>query len=240
AFEGLTAYFVELAVRSEHGLRSSEQRAWKRVLDLEADTLRAELAWLSEHDRGDELVTLLRGLWLWFWLHGRIAEARAWVRSALPHEERLATVQRAWLVGIDGLFAVFPLALEVALPRLEVAARLFDESGDRTGVATVDTIAGFATGMIAGEDAAIEKLSVALASFEALGDAWGAAGALGTICRMRSIFGHYDGGGELFERAVALAEQAGDELLIVLALTNLADYRFAVGELEASRACVDR
>ena len=240
AFEGLTTYFIELAVRCEYGLRSGEQRAWKRVLDLEADTLRAELAWLSEHARGDELVTLLRGTWLWFWLHGRIAEARAWIGRALPHEEWLAPEQRAWLVGIDGLFAFFQLDLEIAVPRLGEAARLFEELGDRTGIATVSTIAGFVTGMVEGEQAAFEKLGLALASFEELGDVWGSTAALGTLCRLRAIFGHYDGAGELFERGVQLAEQTGDELLILLALTNLADYSFALGDLEASRSHVDR
>ena len=240
AFDGLTTYFVELAVLSEYGLRSGEKRAWTRVIDLEADTMRAELAWLSEHGRIDELVTLIRGTWPWFWHHGRGAEARMWVGLARPYEEQLAVEQRAWLVGTDALFAFFMLDIEVAVPRLAQARALFEEAGDRTGVATVDAIAGFVTGMIAGEDAALEQLERAVASFEELGDVWGSAGAVGTICRIRSIFGHYEGHRELFERGVALAEQTGDDLLTVLALTNLADYSFAVGELDASRAYVER
>jgi non-specific serine/threonine protein kinase len=239
-FERLTSFYLDFAAEAELGIRSRAQRRWKRLIDLEVDTLRAELAWLAEHGRGDDLVTLLRALWLWYWLSGQLVEGRDWVRRTLPFEQRLAADQRAWLVCLDGLFAFFQLDLEPAAERLAQARSLFEETSDRLGFATVLAIAGFAAGAVSGEAAALEQLNEAHAAFVELDDAWGRAGTLGTICRIRSIFGRYESAGDLFEENLTAAERVGDDLLIALALTNLADYSFAVGEPAASRRYIDR
>ncbi len=240
AFEALTGFYLEYAARMEQGIRSTEQRAWKRLIDLEADTLRVELGWLAEHRRDDELVSLLRGLWLWYWLSGRLEEGRAWVKRALPYADRLSVEQRAWIFFLDGAFAFFQAELEAASERLAQARSLFVETGERLGLATIVAIAAFASGSLLGKSAALEGLDQALGEVEQLGDAWGTAGALSAICRIRSIFGDFEGAGEVFERGLVAAERAGDDLLTALALTNLADYSFAHGEPDASRRYIDR
>ena len=236
----IARFYVNFSERCETGLRSADQRVWKRRIDLEADTLRMELGWLVRQGRGDELVTILCRLWPWYWLSGQLEEGSAWVGRAVPFADQLDLGQQAWIYCLDGLFAFFRMDLAKASERVLEARSMFKLAGDHVGVATADTIIGFAAGALVGEAAALEQLSEALATFEEIGDTWSAAGVLSSLCRIRSIFGHYEGERELFERSLADAERSGDDLLIVLALTNLADFSFATGDPDGATSYLDR
>jgi predicted ATPase len=240
AFDALSAYYVALAPRTEAGLRSVEQRAWKRSLDLEADTLRAVLERLVERGSADDAVRVFRSVWVWFWLSGHLVEGRGWIRRMLPFLDRLELEQRAWLLLLEGLFAFLQLDLQASAKPLAEARALFEQSGDRLGRATVSIATGFAAGAFVGKEAALAELEAGLAVLEELDDAWGTAAAVNSICRIRVIFGDFEGAREIFEYCVAGAERAGDDLLVVLALTDYADYAFAVGEPDVSRRYLER
>jgi predicted ATPase len=237
--EAETRYYLALAACTEAGLRSAEQRAWKHLVDLEADTFRLVLDRLSEQGRSHELVTILRGLWLWYWLTAQLNEGRAWTNRALAQIGDLSVEERAWTLFLDSMFAFFRMELEHSKAAAAEARALFQQAGDKLGYATSLTVGAFAAGSL-GEAVALEQLDEAAAVFEEAGDAWGAAGAVSSICRIRSIFGDYEDRGDLFQRGLTTAERAGDDLLISLALTNLADYSLAVGDVAASRRYAQR
>ena len=226
----LADFFVRLAPDAETGLRSFEQRRWKHLLDVEADNLRAVLGWLDEQHRGPELAILMRGLWVWFWLRGQLAEGRDWLRRAVAHEQ-VPAGDRGWLVGGDGFFALLQGSHEVAQEDLVQAHALLADAGDERGVATIEMFGGMLVAMLQGEEEpALEQVAASLVMFERLNDAWGVAMTLNTMAWLRTIFDRYDDAGDLFERTLAASEQVGDELAIAFALSSLSQAQLAAGD----------
>jgi predicted ATPase len=238
--ERLAGYYLRLAEQAEEGLRSTAQRQWKRTLDLEADNLRAVLAWAIERDRGNDAALLVRGLWLWFWLHGNLGETRDWVARSLACSEEIEVRNRGWLYLIGGAFAVLEGEFEAGAADLPNAARLLAEAGDRRGMATVGIALGYGAAPLKGVEFAHAQLAETLALFEELNDLWGIGSTLHAICRLRTVYDDYEGAGDVFERSLAAVEEIGDDLGIALSLINLADARLAAGRDAEAREVIGR
>jgi tetratricopeptide (TPR) repeat protein len=235
----LADFYLGLAPEADAGLRSVGQRRWRRLLDLEADNLRTVLTWLDERGRGPQMAVLLRALWVWFWLRGQLSEGREWLRRALAHE-RITPGDRGWLVGVDGAFAMLQGSYDVAQTDFTQARLLFAEAGDELGTAVVEMWGAILVAMLEGEAQGQKQAAASLATFEQLDDAWGVAMSLNVMAWLRTIFGRYEGAGDLFERALVASEQVGDELGTVMALSNLADAQFAAGEVAQAQQTAER
>jgi hypothetical protein len=238
ALSRLAGFYLRSAPDAERGLRSVEQRRWKRLVDAEADNLRAVLAWLAG-GRTAELMTLLRSLWMWFWLSGQFDEWRRWSRCGLEGGEG-AVADRAWVVGIDAGFAFLRGDYATAAGELEQGRLLFREAGDRLGSALMDLVAGLITAAVEGEQPAQARVANSLNTFERLDDAWGVAMGLNATAWLRTVFARFDDAGDLFERALAASERVGDDLQIVMALGNLAEARLAARDPARAREAVER
>jgi hypothetical protein len=59
------------------------------------------------------------------------------------------------------------------------------------------------------------------------------------MARLRVIFDHYEGAGDLFERAVEAVGKVGDDFGIALASHNLAMARLAAGDVAAARTVIE-
>ena len=224
--ERITRHYLELARAAEEGLRTAAQRQWKRTLDLEADNLRAVLSWAVEEQASADLTTVVRGLMLWFWFHGNLDEGREWAERGLAFPA--APLDRGWLLAIHGIFAALEGEFEPAAAELAEAETLLAE--DKRGQATVQLTLAFASAPLVGMHEALARLATVLTAFEELGDLWGIGTTLHAMCRLRTVYGDYDGAGELFERTVAAVERSGDDLGIALALMNVARERVSAGD----------
>jgi tetratricopeptide (TPR) repeat protein len=240
ARERFAAYYVRLADQADEGLRSPAQREWKRALDLEADNVRAALAWVIEHERGHEASVLVRGLWLWFWLHGNLAEMREWVARSLACSDGLEARDLGWLHAVGGAFAMFEGDLPAAAAELAQGEQLLAEAADQRGIATTRLALSFIAAPLHGVEHAQAGLAETLALFEELGDLWGVGSTLHAICRLRTVFDDYEGAGDIFERGLAAVEEIGDDIGIALSLVNLANARLAAGRYDEARAAVGR
>jgi predicted ATPase len=238
--ERFASYYVRLAAEAEDGLRSAAQRQWKRTLDVEADNSRAALAWAADRRRADVIAGLLRGLCLWFWLHGNLDESREWAERGLACTEGIDSRDRGWLVGVDGVFAVLEGEFASGAEQLVEAEALLVEADDRRGIALMRLVRSFGIAPLEGEERAQAELSDNLAAFEALDDLWGIGTTLHAMSRLRVVFDRYEGAGDLFERAVAAVERVGDDLGVALASGNLAAARLAAGDVEGARAVMNR
>ncbi len=240
--EATRARLAELYFRSardmDRGLRSVEQRRWKRRIDAEAENIRAVLAWLAERG-APELLVLLRSLSMWFHLNGQLDEWRRWSRRGL---EQVAgpDADRGWVVGIDAMFAFLQGDYATATRQLARAQAFFGEADDRQGAALMHLVAGMLTAEGEADQPAYAHVATSLKMCEQLDDAWGIAMSLNIEAWLRTIFARFDGTGDLFERALAASEHVGDELQIVMALGNLAQARLAVGDTVRSRETVGR
>jgi len=240
AEERLAAYYLGLAPQAEDGLRSTAQRQWKHTLDLEADNFRAVLAWAVERGHGADVSVLMRGLWLWFWVHANLAEVRDWVAKGLACVDTGGPGDRGWLLALSGAFAVLEGEFEAGPRDLVEAKALLQEAGDRRGVATTRLVLGFGAAPLKGEPWAQAELAETLALFEEIDDLWGVGTTMHSMCRLRTIYDHYEDAGDLFERTLEAVERIGDDLGISLALVNLANANLDAGDVEATRAVVRR
>jgi predicted ATPase len=226
ALQRFGAHYRELALGAEEGLRSAAQRQWKQALDSEADNVRAALSWAADGDRSADLALLLRGFFLWFWLHGNLDEIRHWASRGLAMESVLVR-DRGWLLHLDGTFGMLQGDFAAAADQLPAAEALLVEAGDEWGVAMVRLVLAYASAPFTGEAQAHAALAEALAALEQLGDLWGVTTVRHMMCRLRVIYGRFEDAGDVFERALAAAEELGDELAVALSLINLACARLA-------------
>jgi hypothetical protein len=239
ALQRFGAHYRELALGAEEGLRTAAQRPWKQTLDAEADNVRAALASAADGNRSADLALLLRGFFLWFWLHGNLDEIRHWASRGLAMEGVLAR-DRGWLLHLDGTFGMLQGDFAAAADQLPAAEALLAEAGDEWGVAMVRLVLAYASAPFTGETDAHAKLGDALAALEQLGDLWGVTTVRHMMCRLRVIYARFDDAGDVFEHALAAAEQLGDELAVALGLINLACARLAGGSSAEARAFICR
>ncbi|WP_199432107.1 AfsR/SARP family transcriptional regulator [Qaidamihabitans albus] len=168
-------HYAGLAERADARLRGPEQRHWLEVLDVEAANLRAALDTLAGHGPAGSALRLARAMaWYWF-LRGRLAEARRSLRSALavPASDTGSPSARsgaaAWLAGLDVLAGA-----RADAGALGAAERITDPAVRARAL----WFLGYVLGTIGDLRAAERATTHALAGFRSLGDRWGVAAAL--------------------------------------------------------------
>jgi predicted ATPase/transcriptional regulator with XRE-family HTH domain len=121
------AHFLELAQRAELELHGPHQVAWLDRLDLEYANLRAALGFMLESGDGEGASRLGAALW-WFWfVRGRSAEGRGWLRRILdlgssqqPEAQQESNIARLLLAA--GHLALFQGDFSPAREHLEASA----------------------------------------------------------------------------------------------------------------------
>lgn len=86
-------WFLDLAERAEPHLREAPGR-WLARLERDTDNLRSALDWFEAND-SQAFLRLAGALWRFFYLTGRIREARRQLAQAIAHGEEAATPERA-------------------------------------------------------------------------------------------------------------------------------------------------
>ncbi|MBN6051241.1 winged helix-turn-helix domain-containing protein [Nonomuraea sp. RK-328] len=202
-------HYTELAVRAElHGPRQVE---WLERLDLETANLRLALA-------GPEPLRLVNALaWYWY-LRGRLGEARRSLTAALarkglsagpvtedapaePAREGVsaeAAVASVWLAGMTLLSGETPP---------EVLHAGLDAHADALASWFLSHVR-WAYGDQEEHRAAVER---ALAVFEELGDRWGVAATLSLRAKLALVRGDLDAMRRDGERSLALFTETGDD-----------------------------
>jgi predicted ATPase len=195
-------YFTDLAERAAPRLRGHDQRSWLRRLDAEAANLRAALD--SALDDNDDALRMVNALaWYWF-LRGRLTEARRALDGALALGHGSAAARAtatAWLSG----FTV--LAGERGGPS---GLPLLDGIGDPAARATLEWFHAFVASDFGDPSAGEAMTGRALASFRALGDRWGTAAALSTAAKLAMIRGDAAAVHRDAQQSLAIFRELGD------------------------------
>ncbi|MBK1783083.1 BTAD domain-containing putative transcriptional regulator [Prauserella cavernicola] len=216
-------FHVELAERADPLLRGSGQQGWLRRLDAEAANVRAALDTLVGLGRADDALRLVNAMtWYWF-LRGRIAEARRSLRAALaaPGEAdpSARAAARVWEAGL----AV--LAGERADPR---AAGDADAIADPAVRARAQWFLGYVLGTVGDLSPGQRLTRDALAGFRALGDRWGTAAALADNAGQLLALGVIDESRRAAEESAAVFHELGERW-------GLVQSAFALGALAQIR-----
>jgi predicted ATPase/DNA-binding SARP family transcriptional activator len=177
-------YYTDLAERAAPRLRGHDQRGWLGRLDVETANLRTSLdSAIQDNDAAAALQLVNALAWYWF-LRGRLGEARRALGAALALGHGSAAARAtamAWqagftiLTGEGGEHAT-------ALPPLA-------EIDDPSMRATAEWFYGFVASDFGDPSAGEAMVGQALASFRTLGDQWGIAAALSTRAKQAMVRG---------------------------------------------------
>ncbi|WP_030672939.1 BTAD domain-containing putative transcriptional regulator [Streptomyces sp. NRRL B-1347] len=228
---GHRAYYTALAESAADRLRGGDQRRGLGVLDAETANLRRALDDAVRHGAAPHALRLVNALsWYWF-LRGRLREARRSLDAALTAaaEDAGATASAAYAEATTwrAAFAVL-LGEDVDTAERRPSAGAIAERGD--GAARACWLLGFALFWIGDQSASEELIDRSLAEFRARGDLWGTAAALSVRANQAQVRGDLatleregresaalftrlgDRWGQLqtVEPLAALAEMAGD------------------------------
>ncbi|GLY66660.1 BTAD domain-containing putative transcriptional regulator [Amycolatopsis taiwanensis] len=216
-------HYLALAEEGARHLRGPGQRDWLRRLDAEVANLRAALETFRRDGAADDALRLAMALvWYWF-LRGRLTEARRTLESALalPGKVRGRAVARAWAAGL----AIRQGQAEPDTAVLDDIANPLEKA--RAAWFLASTVINF------GDVAATEKLlTEALATFENEGDRWGEAAVLST----RAMLSHMAHDLVALERGARHSAELFGELGDDWGVLQANDWLIGLGDLTGERA----
>lgn len=197
-------YYVAFAEEADAKLRTSEQRGWLDRLDLESANLRRALETAVLHDRAELALRLVKAM-TWFWyLRGRLTEARRTIRQVLDipgAPPDLRAVVLAWDTGLA------MLAGELADDEGIDGAYEIKDPADR---AMALWFLGYVTTTMGDVAPSRDLTKRALAEFEALGHTWGTAVALLDSVTLHRYRGDFDAAQRDTERSASLLDRLGE------------------------------
>jgi predicted ATPase len=184
-------YYHELARMADRQLRSAGHRQWLEGLDVEAGNLAAAVRWYLANDPGP-LPHLFRILWLFWFLHDHMAEARPWVEQLLPAAAALGPQPRAEL-----MWTALVTALDVgddaaALAARERLAPLLEGIEDPLLRALCQLAMAWSSPLAGESGAFLPEVSVSLAQLRGQDEPFWTALAVGSLGWVEVGMGRYD------------------------------------------------
>jgi predicted ATPase len=128
-------HYLRLAAEVEPLLQGSTQSIALARLEVERDNLRAAYRHLIGIGAVDSVARAVWRLFLYWWIRGQLAEAKAWMEEILNSGVRLREHTRAIALGLTSWVSLWQPGTEVALGRIEWSVALFHAVGDRLGEA---------------------------------------------------------------------------------------------------------
>jgi predicted ATPase len=208
-------YYRSLAERAVPHLRGGEQRRWLERLDAESANLRSAVDGTVRHGAAEDALRLAGALaWYWF-LRGRLSEARRSLEAALAVEGDAPVAVRAaamaWLAGVRLLSGHGTAGAAAGAGETgDKALRLYDDISDQCGQATATWFLGFATSDFGDPSVSEALVDRALASFRAANNRWGVAAALSTRAKHAHLRGDLAGLRSNSEQSLDLFRELGD------------------------------
>jgi len=215
-------------------LRGAKQIAWLAILDRELDNLRAALEWSLRRDAGTGL-RITGSLWSFWEARGYHTEGRRWLASLLPLAPA-RTVARAKALHCAAVLAMRQGNVEVCEPLLSESLAIFEELGDRQGVASVLERLGiyhYGSGDYANSRRLYQESSDI---YRALGNLSGVGWTLNDLGLLARLERDYDQARTLFEESLKYLRECDDRLGLAYALNNLGQLMRLEGDYERSQA----
>ncbi|MFI6207658.1 AfsR/SARP family transcriptional regulator [Streptomyces sp. NPDC051041] len=206
-------YYASLAERADPFLRGERQQQWLRRLDAETANVRAALDGAAADGDGRLMLRLARAMvWYWF-LRGRLGEARRSLTRALdvagaldPRADADRAQAVAWRTGTS-LLSGDPDGLA---GHSRSALALYEDIRDPRQRIRAGWFLGFAVTRFGDQAVGEELLDRVLAESRALGDRWGIAAGLGTRGMQTYVCGDFGSSRRDGEESLALFRETGD------------------------------
>ncbi|WP_067639912.1 BTAD domain-containing putative transcriptional regulator [Nocardia coubleae] len=205
-------YYLALAERADDELRGPQQCRWLRILDLESANMRNALN--TALAVGDTALArrLAKALtWYWF-LRGRLMEARRSITAALELMYSTAT-EHPWVQQLEAWRAALTLLCgdrADASWDSHTPLRLYRAIPDRRDRSGPGWFLGYATTMFGNIDVGVELIDRALEDCRELGQRWEFAAALTVRAVQRQVRGELDEARRDGEQSCDLFAEVGD------------------------------
>jgi predicted ATPase len=234
---GHAEWFLAVAERAEPFLKGAEQEAWLQRLEDDHDNLRESLDWLLTRSEAELAGRLAAALWLFWYMHGHVSEARRWLRRALEAGSVEPSETRAKLLDAAGYLAS-EQSDDEAIGLLEASLACAKEVGATSTAAIAASHLGgvrawTATGG-ADLDAALAAGGEAVRFARQAEDDFALAVALNNLGVTHQLLGDTEQATAYYEESLELRRRVGDLSRVALSLANLAG--IALGAGDASRA----
>ncbi len=233
-------WFLALAEEAEPFLTGAEQAVWLERLEDEHDNLRTSLDWFFHHGDVDGAVRLAGSLWLFWYMHGHVTEARRRLRRALDAVPDEPSKARAKVLHGAGYLAAEQNENEEALDLLEAGLAYAKELGDSAGAAIVAaTLCAIRAESLSSTSDRREALAVgeeAIALARAAGDDFALSIALNNVGGVVHLLGENERARAYFEESLELRRQIGDLSRIALMLVNVAEMALLDGDTNKAAA----
>jgi predicted ATPase/class 3 adenylate cyclase len=222
-------YFLVLAERAEPALKGADQPAWLQRLEDEHDNLRRSLDWFFDHGE-NELATRLAGaLWLFWYMHGHVNEARRWLRRAIDSGPDKPSEARSKALDGAGYLANEQGDRDEAISLLEASLSGAKKVGATSAAAIA---AAHICGVLTYSDprAALAAGEEAVALAREAGDDYVLAVALNNLGAPTESLGENERATAYLEESLALRRRIGDVSRIALSLCNVAGMALLEGD----------
>ncbi|NDL57355.1 BTAD domain-containing putative transcriptional regulator [Phytoactinopolyspora mesophila] len=204
-------YYLELLTTAGAHLHGPAQREWLLRLDTEFGNLRRAFeSAVADGDPGAALQMANQSAWYWV-LRGRFREGRRWLETAcsmptaVPDLESARATAHIWQAALT-----LRLGEPAAAPVVVAATTEPRDLNQLAGRARAEWFLSFARIGI-GDAAATEELTRrTLGVFQAIGDQWGTAAALGTLAQQMMLRGQLAQVREHGEKSMDLFTELGD------------------------------
>jgi predicted ATPase len=221
-------HVLGLAEEAQRHLAGPTQAEWLRRVESERDNVRAALAWAFSSGQAALAIKIAAALGRFWWVRGA-AEGLTWLERGLDAD--VAPGVRALALDAAGGAAWFVGDAERALALFERALAVFEELGDRAGVARI--LARLAPPLMqAGRlDEAARLASEAVKINRDLGERGELALSLSLVGAAADEQGDPERASALYEESMELAREVGDTWQVAWTAQVLADLALRQGEL---------
>ncbi|MDQ3655349.1 MAG: LuxR C-terminal-related transcriptional regulator [Chloroflexota bacterium] len=216
------AFFKEMAVQAQAGLRGPNQAWWLKRLEAEHGNLREAMSWLTTTDRIPEAVELFSQIVYFMLIHAHFSEGRQlledWLaRTELAHRTRT----RALALLAGGLLTVNLGEPASAIGSLREASELFRELDDRGMTMFSLNVLTFAYSTSGDIERARTTNDQSLPMAREVGDARDLALALTHLAHICWDEGDSHRAHQVFEEGLAVARRADDAWMVANTLISL-------------------
>ncbi len=229
-------FFLALAERTEPQLRGPEQAVWLESMEMEHDNLRAALEW-SLNSGVPEAGLRLAGASWWFWyVRGYYREGRGWLDQVLRRSGSALPAMRAKVLGGAGYLATNQGDYAAALSLLEESLVLWQQLGDKQGIALSLNLLGRVAWHRGDFPRAADLYKESLVLFRELGAKDSISVLLNNLGVLAINQGDFSAARSLLEESLAIRRQLGDKQGMAMTGANLGVIALRQGDYAAARS----
>ncbi len=227
-------FYLALVEQAEPELTASDQAQWVHRLDIEHGNIRAVLAWSQQHDV--ELGLKLCGsIWRFWEIHSFIGEGRVWLEAFIAKSPP-PTAARGKALHAASALAVYQGEYETARAHMEEALPIFQQLGDKRGIATAFNELGVIAAYRGQYATARQFFEQSLAIKRELGDAWLIANSVENLGLIASYQSDYASAYTLHQESLATYRALDEKSGMAIASGNLGHVAMHLGRLDEARA----